>query len=160
MEAKPLILDPAHREVLRYRLSIAVPERPEGECWVPILASRINGYVPMGFMRQRTLVHRWMWLLEHGECPALLDHIVCDNRECCNPAHLKPATQRQNILRGTAPTAKNAAKAHCKRGHPFDEKNTYVCTNRDGTTRRICRACNSELTLRRYHERRQSTLPN
>ena len=115
MESMPLSVDPAHIEYLRYRLLVAVPDRPEGECWVPVLTNRTNGYVKMSFRGTDTLVHRWMWLLEHGECPPLLDHVVCDNRECCNPAHLAPATQRENILRGLAPTAVNAAKTHCKR---------------------------------------------
>ncbi|TXH10495.1 MAG: HNH endonuclease [Spirochaetes bacterium] len=154
MEAKDLKVAPDQLEYLRYRLAIAVPDRPEGQCWVPILTNRTNGYVRMAFIGLTTGVHRWMWLLEYGECPPVLDHAVCDNPECCNPAHLTPATHQENILRGTAPTAANAKKSHCKRGHPFDEENTYICTNKDGSVRRICRACNNKLTLRRYHERR------
>lgn len=156
MEANTIVLDDESRAALIARLWKVVPERPEGQCWVPTLRARIKGYVPMDFRHVRTLVHRWMWVAYVGDPGPVLDHKVCDNKECCNPAHLEPATHRQNILRGSAPTATNALKTHCKRGHPFDEANTYVCASSNGGVRRICRACNSALTLRRYHQRRAS----
>jgi hypothetical protein len=45
---------------------------------------------------------------------------TCPHRCCCNPAHLELATGRENVLRGKAPTARNAAKTHCPRGHAYD----------------------------------------
>jgi hypothetical protein len=44
-----------------------------------------------------------------------------------------------NVLRGVGAAAKNARKTHCKRGHPFDEANTYWF----GPERRhrMCRTC-------------------
>lgn len=65
-----------------------------------------------------------------------LDHL-CRNPICANPDHLEPVTHRENILRGYNPAAANARKTHCKRGHPFDEVNTYH--RRDGN--RDCRQC-------------------
>jgi hypothetical protein len=41
-----------------------------------------------------------------------LDHL-CRVRRCVNPAHLEPVTPRENILRGTAPSARNARKVAC-----------------------------------------------
>ncbi len=157
MEAQTIVLDDDARHDLIAYLDRIVPDRPDGECWIPTLSVRSDGYVRAKFRGVQTLVHRWMWLALVGDPGPVLDHEVCENRACCNPAHLVPKPHRENILRGTAPTAVNAAKTHCKRGHPFDEANTYVCVDkRTGKSRRICRACNNALTLRRYHEGRRS----
>lgn len=74
-----------------------------------------------------------------------LDHL-CRVRRCVNPAHLEPVTDRVNILRGQAPSAVNAAKTHCIRGHPFNSVNTYWFTETNGTRGRQCRTC------REYHD--------
>lgn len=66
---------------------------------------------------------------------------TCLHRRCCNPAHLEPATGRENNLRGLGPAlnkARFAAKSHCPHGHPYDESNTRI--RPDG--RRACRTCN------------------
>lgn len=47
-----------------------------------------------------------------------LDH-KCRNRGCVNPYHTEPVTHKENVLRGEAPSAKNAAKATCLNGHPL-----------------------------------------
>ena len=67
----------------------------------------------------------------------VVDHVVCDNPPCCNPAHLRAVSQQDNILRGTSPSAHAARKTHCKSGHPFDLLNT----RRSRQGRRICLAC-------------------
>jgi hypothetical protein len=68
-----------------------------------------------------------------------LDHL-CRNRRCANPAHLEPVPQRVNLMRAPLSIAsQNAAKTHCKWGHPFDEDNTLY-----RATGRSCRACNRD----------------
>jgi len=51
------------------------------------------------------------------------DHL-CRNRRCINPAHLEPVTRRENLRRGIG--EHRPGKTHCKRGHKFTVKNTYV----------------------------------
>lgn len=67
----------------------------------------------------------------------VLDHL-CRNHGCCEVAHLEAVTFRENLLRGEGWAGKNYRKTQCKRGHPYDEKNTGYRNN--GTTR-WCKAC-------------------
>lgn len=73
----------------------------------------------------------------------VLDHL-CRVTLCVNPDHLEPVTQRENILRGGAPTALNALKTHCPQGHAYTSENTRV----QRTGGRVCRTCE-----RSHHER-------
>ena len=66
-----------------------------------------------------------------------VDHVICQNPPCCNFAHLEPVPHWENTRRGNGWTAQSARKTECKRGHAFDEANTYV--NRKG--HRYCRKC-------------------
>lgn len=91
-------------------------------------------------------VHRVVYELVKGPIPEglVLDHL-CRNPPCVNPSHLEVVTHRENTLRGVGPTAVNAAKTHCKHGHPFDEQNTYHVP-RGG--HRHCRACHAAVVRR------------
>jgi hypothetical protein len=48
--------------------------------------------------------HRWVYEQEIGTIDSnlQLDHL-CRNPACCNPKHLEPVTQKENIRRGTTP---------------------------------------------------------
>jgi len=74
-----------------------------------------------------------------------IDHL-CRRRECVNPAHLEPVSQRVNLLRGETLTARNAAVTHCPAGHPYDDENTY--RRPDGS--RKCRTCHRDAERKRY----------
>jgi len=69
----------------------------------------------------------------------------CDNPSCYRYDHLLIGSQKDNVQdaveRGRYRNH-NAEKTHCKRGHEFDDENTYV--NPSGA--RQCRAC---ITIRR-----------
>lgn len=84
------------------------------------------------------LAHRFAYELIVGPIkPGLqIDHL-CRVRRCCNPEHLEPVTRKVNILRGESPTAKNARKTVCPRGHKYDEENTYL--SKEG--KRQCKIC-------------------
>ena len=85
------------------------------------------------------LAHRFAYETFIGPVPdgLELDHI-CRNRRCVGvdqtgqplvPAHIEAVTHSVNVMRGATPgktRARQGAKTHCPRGHPYDERNTYV----------------------------------
>ena len=104
---------------------------------------RYGGFYYQGKVRR---AHRVSWEMAHGPIPEgmVLDH-KCRKTLCVNPDHLQVVTQRENILIGDAPTARNAAKTHCIRGHAFTAEN--IIFNRDGG--RQCKACRELRNARR-----------
>lgn len=110
-------------------------------CWLWTGGTR-KGYgafqASNGGRRVTVQAHRIAYSEIAGDIPAglVLDH-VCRVRACVNPDHLRPVSDRVNILAGIAPAAINARKTHCKRGHSLvDESNVY----RRGRMR-VCKAC-------------------
>ena len=114
-------------------------------CWLWTGSKQPNGY---GYIhakynnagRVNLKAHRVAYELLVGPIPdgLVIDHL-CNNRGCVNPEHLRPSTNRDNVLRGASPCAKNAAKTHCKRGHSFSLDNTYVRPSGE----RECLTCRS-----------------
>lgn len=102
------------------------------------VGSRTNG------TRTSASTHRLTYQHYVGPIPEgmQLDHL-CRNRACCNPAHLEPVTQSENIQRGDGPTAHNTRKTHCPAGHEYDGTNLYI--RPDGG--RGCRACKTAQRL-------------
>lgn len=124
----------------------AKTRRLEGGCllWLGALNSRGYGCCATGQKGRSALAHRWIYEQTVGPIPPglTIDHL-CRNRRCVEVAHMEVVTDRENILRGTSPTAKNARKTHCIHGHPLDGDNLII--KKDG--RRQCRTC------QRAHER-------
>lgn len=118
-------------------------------------------YGQFGVDRRVVRAHRWAWEQEHGPVPEGfdLDHL-CRKTLCVNPAHLELVTHRENVLRGQSFAAINAAKTHCKRGHPFTPETIRRTT--DGG--RQCMACarseegraKQREATRRWRERQRS----
>ena len=116
----------------RFWAKVAVSE---DDCWTWTAYRSPKGYGVFGNKR----AHRVAYEMLVGPIPArlTLDHL-CRNRGCVRPDHLEPVTNEENILRGEAPSAKNARKTHCFRGHPLNGANLYVWP-RNGM--RVCVAC-------------------
>lgn len=70
---------------------------------------------------KRTGAHRMAYWLTNGEIRQGLqvDHL-CRNRICVNPAHMELVSPRENTMRGMGPSAENAKKSNCPRGHEYD----------------------------------------
>lgn len=111
-------------------------------CWLwtgtvtPEGYGQISGYIDEIF--RMLSAHKLIYEAVLGKVPSgmHLDHL-CRNRSCVNPAHMEIVTPRENILRGIGPSAVNALKTRCKRGHPLQGENLYV----DRRGKRECRNC-------------------
>lgn len=115
--------------------------------------SRSQGYAVLHTKGKRIRLHVEVWKTINGPVPEglQLDHL-CRNRACINPEHLEPVTSRVNTLRGEGPTAVNARKDVCDKGHALIPDNINM---RRG--RRHCRTCQQE-HQRRYRETHRKEL--
>lgn len=117
-----------------------------GILWFYLLGARTGRYV-----------HRLVWEHLVGPIPdgMTLDHL-CRITNCVNPDHLEVTTMGENVLRGFGPSAQNARKTHCKRGHALTGENVYYRKDRPG--HRHCKTCDREGQRRRYATRKQGGL--
>lgn len=114
-------------------------------CWNWLLGKDPGGYGQFRFNGKKDLAHRIFYTQLIGPIPAGLDiDHLCRNRACVNPLHMEPVTRQVNTIRGVGPAARHAAATHCKRGHPFDEENTYWRSDRPFGRGRTCRTCGRE----------------
>jgi len=107
-------------------------------CWFWLGELNGCGYGRVYMGKRRIAAHRIAYELWVAPIPEglTIDHL-CRVRHCVNPDHLEPVTQKVNTLRGEAPSAINARKTHCQKGHEFTPENTRRLP--DG--RRVCRTC-------------------
>ncbi len=99
--------------------------------------------------RRLVMVHRHVYEDSFGPIPKglTIDHL-CRNRACVRLNHLEMVTLRENILRGTGASARNARKTHCRKGHPYIGDNVYRNPHR---LERRCREC-ERVRRKRRHE--------
>lgn len=138
----------------RFWAKVLLPDESGCMLWKATLHER--GYGLFWLDGKHVLAHRISYVLAHGEIPEGLqvDHVKangCRNRHCVAPAHLEAVTGAENNRRSESPTAINARKTHCHRGHAFDGQNTY----NDPAGQRQCRACRA-LNQRAYTKRKRS----
>lgn len=126
------------KEVKSFWSKVETP-RTWGECWEWTAAKRSDGYGAFRSGGKLTGAHRLAYEQVIGKIPIgkQIDHL-CRNRVCVNPYHLQPVTQKENILRGESPSAKQARQTHCKHGHPLSGDNISIVRNGRG---RNCKTC-------------------
>lgn len=138
---------PARRDPM-IRLMEKVDKQPDG-CWRWTGAKVASGYGSIRIDGRSLGAHRVAYMLFVGDIADGLqvDHL-CRNRECVNPAHLEGVTQSENNRRSLSVSGTNRRKKRCKRGHSFDDENTYWWRGE-----RSCRTC-LRAHRREYEKRR------
>ena len=118
--------------------------RPGGSECIEFPGARINGYGVRYYQGRQQRAHRISYEMAVGPIPdgVVIDHL-CRNRACIRPGHLEAVTQRENILRGAAPSAAYAVATHCKSGHPLSGDNLILRSSRKSGGRE-CQACKRE----------------
>ena len=120
------------------------PLHPElGNCWLWVGSLDPQGYGHF-YSGNRTTAGNPKFIYAHifafGESVPKgieISHL-CEVENCVRRTHLSAVTHRQNVRYGNGVIARKARQTHCKRGHPFDAKNTYI-QRKTGT--RQCKAC-------------------
>ena len=156
-EQEYLTVGHLNRETLARFFSKVHVNRESG-CW-EWTAHLNDGYGMWWFEGTMSKPHRIMWAWVFGPIPRGLnkdtpqiDHVVCSNRRCCNPAHLQLVSPKVNALRsGTGFAGVNARKTHCPRGHALPETPDL----RYGTARR-CLICTLALNKERKRLKRRA----
>jgi len=119
---------------------------PESGCWVWVGTCSKSGYGIIKINNKLRPAHRISYELYRGIIPEKMfvcHH--CDIPSCINPNHLFIGTQKDNIsdcIKKNRFISAMSLKTHCKRGHEFNEENTYRYRNR-----RRCQIC-----WREYHK--------
>ena len=116
----------------------ALEAEVERACWTWRGSKTNEGYGTLAVAGRTVYAHRLSYETFVGPIPPdkQIDHL-CRNRACVRPDHMEVVTRKENILRGESPTAKNARKMTCPRGHPLTPlANGY----------RHCQVCKTERT--------------
>ncbi|MER5322355.1 HNH endonuclease [Streptosporangium roseum] len=129
-----------------------------GPCWPWRGRKNKRGYAVISISGRAQLLHRALFSLVHGPIPDgwQVDHLchdhrvcklgdACPHRACGNPAHWRATTGKVNNARSGSPTAVNARKTHCIRGHPLRGKNLRLRADRPDH-----RECDTCRRIRRY----------
>lgn len=133
------------------RLAAGLERKPNG-CLEWTGATQGSGYGVIWLDGKNIGTHRLAWMLVNGPIPdgLMIRHFVCDNPPCCDPDHLRPGTNTDNmadmVAKGRHSHGDREPKTHCVNGHPFDETNTQV----DLRGWRSCRTCMSVRSKAKY----------
>lgn len=147
MNNEMLVVKPAPKDILRFFKKILVDQKTG--CWNWTGTKDSGGYGHVVYNGKLESTHRviYAWLVNSiprnkGKNIPQLDHVICQNRICCNPSHLELVSFKKNILRGQSPSAQHARKKFCKKGHLLPDM--YTIVKKNGKRERICLICKRE----------------
>jgi hypothetical protein len=120
------------------------------KCWLWIATKTTRGYGHFQYQGKMRQAHRiaYEWFVGPIEDGMQLDHL-CRHRACVRPGHLEIVTPQENSLRGIGPSAINARKIRCCRGHEFNAENSIFKYGE-----RKCRICH-ELRMAEIRKKKQ-----
>jgi hypothetical protein len=152
MREKIIFEDPTFRE--RFEKSYT---KDASGCWLWTGSVTDKGY-GITYVRghRKTFgAHRASVVLSGRDIPDgfHVDHL-CRVRNCVNPSHLDVVLPKDNTLRGFGPTAINARKSHCHRGHELTGYNVIMKRGK-----RHCRVCQRAFETA-YKNRKKAELLN
>lgn len=126
----------------------------DNDCWV-FQGAKSHGYGRIKvstapFQARYWHLHRAVYTVMVAPVPddLVMDHL-CRNRACCNPEHLEPVTNWENLRRGQGWVATNAAKTHCAQGHEFTPENTRIRGGSGRAPYRVCKECHRQRDAKR-----------
>lgn len=131
------------------RIALRSTELPNGcRIWGGATSTRGYGRVYDPAKKGPVYAHIAAYEAKYGPVPAgmVLDHFACDNKLCCNPDHVRPSTNHDNIARANSPEMVAYREGRCTKGHPRDEEHAYRYKGRWR-----CRTCRTEYN-RKYRE--------
>ena len=126
-------------------------------CWLWMASLSNTGYGQFRFDGHIVLAHRFVLSVVEGrviEQGLTVDHL-CRTPRCVNPSHLEVVSMRENVLRGTSPSAVAASRTECPQGHPYSGNNLMLVNG--GRTRK-CRICEHERDRFRYARKTWRTI--
>jgi len=113
-------------------------------CWEWILPDKSVKHYPrfvfyINGNRYEMQAHRYSYTYYIGDIKrGNIIHHRCENIHCVNPNHLQQLEKGKHTLIHNSITGRNKRKTHCKNGHKFTHKNTYI---RPKTGHRVCKTC-------------------
>jgi hypothetical protein len=140
-------------EYLRLLTKISTDEKTG--CW-NWNAAKTFGYGTFNLRGKTVRVHRLIYEVFVEKLPKydgvnVLDHVVCDNKSCCNPKHVKLVKQNHNVIRANSMSGINSRKTYCVHGHRLPKAREPLPSGNLGRRCIICRNINKR---KRYHNRK------
>jgi hypothetical protein len=112
--------------------------RKTSGCWIWTGSVTASGYGRFWDGEKVVWVHAYAYELQNGPIPegCEIDHVKppCTRKDCVRGTHLEAVPHSENMKRW------HAGVTHCKKGHAFDEANTYI--TKAGA--RACRRCKAQ----------------
>src|SRR5690348_1878418 len=117
-----------HYPPVEDRFSSLVCPEPMSGCWLWTGLLNDRGYGKFFAFGQNRGAHRVSFFLSRGRWPEGETRHKCDVRACVNPEHMTEGSHLENMRDARSRGRLHAQRVTvCPAGHPYDERNTYMC---------------------------------